>query len=166
MFREMRRKNQMLSNEESVALFKKGTSGTLALLGDDGYPYAVPMSYAYMDGKLYFHSALCGHKVDAINAYDKASFCVIIKDDVVPQKYTTYFRSVIAFGKIRILDEDAQVRRALIALAKKYHPMGTMARHDAEIAGGVKRLCVMEMTVEHLSGKEAIELTGARQTDV
>ena len=81
-FREMRRKRQQLSEEESIGILQKATAGTLALLGDNGYPYAVPISYVYADGKLYFHSALSGHKVDAIRNCDKASFCVIDKDDV------------------------------------------------------------------------------------
>jgi len=72
-FREMRRKRQQLSNEDSVGILQRATSGTLALLGDNGYPYAVPISYVYSDGKLYFHSALSGHKVDAIRNYKKAS---------------------------------------------------------------------------------------------
>ena len=76
-FREMRRKRQQLSEEESISILRKSTAGTLALLGDNDYPYAVPISYVYADGRLYFHSALNGHKVDAIRKYDKASFCVI-----------------------------------------------------------------------------------------
>ena len=90
----MRRKRQQLAEEE-IAILEKATTGTLALLGDNDYPYAVPISYVYHDGKLYFHSALTGHKVDAIRKCDKASFCVIEKDDVQPEKYTTFFRSVI-----------------------------------------------------------------------
>ena len=96
-FREMRRKRQQLSKEESIAILEKATAGTLALLGDDDYPYAVPISYVYHEGKLYFHSALAGHKVDAIRKCENASFCVIEQDDVQPKKYTTFFRSVIAF---------------------------------------------------------------------
>lgn len=96
-FREMRRKRQLLSDEESIRILKTATAGTLALLGDEDYPYAVPLSYVYNDGRLYFHSALNGHKIDAIRKYDKASFCVIEKDEVRPEKYTTFFRSVIAF---------------------------------------------------------------------
>ena len=88
-FRDMRRKRQQLSEEESIAILEKATAGTLALLGDDDYPYAVPISYVYYEGKLYFHSALAGHKVDAIHKCDKASFCVIEQDDVQPKKYTT-----------------------------------------------------------------------------
>ena len=65
-FREMRRKRQQLSEEESIGILQRATSGTLALLGDNGYPYAIPISYVYSDGNLYFHSALSGHKVDAI----------------------------------------------------------------------------------------------------
>ena len=105
-FREMRRKRQQLAEEESIAILEKATAGTLALLGDNDYPYAVPISYVYHDGKLYFHSALAGHKVDAIRKCDKASFCVIEQDDVQPEKYTTFFRSVIAFGRIHIIEDD------------------------------------------------------------
>ena len=89
-FRDMRRKRQQLSEAESIGILQKATSGTLALLGDNGYPYAVPISYVYHEGKLYFHSALSGHKVDAIRQCDKASFCVIELDDVQPKKYTTF----------------------------------------------------------------------------
>ncbi len=107
-FRDMRRKRQQLSVEESIGILQKATSGTLALLGDNGYPYAVPISYVYSEGKLYFHSALTGHKVDAIKSHDKASFCVIDNDDVKPHEYTTYFRSVIAFGRIHIIEDEVE----------------------------------------------------------
>ena len=107
-FRQMRRKRQQLAVEESIAILEKATAGTLALLGDNDYPYAVPISYVYHDGKLYFHSALTGHKVDAIRKCDKASFCVIEKDDVQPEKYTTFFRSVIAFGRIHIIEDEQE----------------------------------------------------------
>ena len=125
MFREMRRIKQALSKEESIQILEKGTSGVLALSGDDGYPYAVPISYVYADSRLYFHSAKCGHKIDAILKCPKASFCVIEQDVVVPEKYTTFFRSVIAFGQIRILEESSEIRSAVEMLAVKYHPNDT-----------------------------------------
>jgi len=107
-FRQMRRKRQQLSQEESIDILRKATSGTLALLGDHNYPYAVPISYVYSDGKLFFHSALSGHKVDAIRNHDKASFCVIEQDQVQPKEFTTYFRSVIAFGRTHIIEDEKE----------------------------------------------------------
>ena len=79
-FREMRRKKQALSQQEVADILHKRTSGVLALLGDNDYPYAVPISYVYDDGKIYFHSVKSGHKIDAIQRTTKASFCVIDKD--------------------------------------------------------------------------------------
>lgn len=121
-FRAMRRKRQQLSEEESIGILQKATAGTLALLGDGGYPYAVPISYVYADGKLYFHSALSGHKVDAIKNCDKASFCVIEKDDVQPAKYTTYFRSVIPFGRIHIIEDEQEKFEQPVCLATDIIP--------------------------------------------
>ena len=93
MFREMRRRKQQLSESECSAILARGTSGVLALRGDEGYPYAVPLSYVYDDRKIYFHSAKAGHKIDAIRSCSKASFCVIDQDEVVPEEYTTYFKA-------------------------------------------------------------------------
>ena len=122
MFRQMRRKCQQLAEEESTAILQKATAGTLALLGDNDYPYAVPISYVYHEGKLYFHSALAGHKVDAIRKCDKASFCVIEQDDVQPKKYTTFFRSVIAFGRIHIIDDETEKLKTARMLGNRYNP--------------------------------------------
>ena len=85
MFRAMRRKRQQLSREEAEAILERGTSGVLAVAGDNGYPYAVPLSYVYQDGKLWFHCAKSGHKLDAVRREEKASFCVIDQDLVVPE---------------------------------------------------------------------------------
>ena len=82
MFREMRRKKQLLALEESTAVLECGTSGVLAVLGDHGYPYAVPISYVYDGAHIYFHCAKAGHKLDAVKRNQKASFCVIGKDEV------------------------------------------------------------------------------------
>ena len=122
MFREMRRKKQALPAEEVSAILHRGTSGVLALSGDDDYPYAVPISYVFDGAKLYFHCAKDGHKLDAIQRSSKASFCVIDQDQIVPEKYTTYFRSVMAFGQIRIIQDEKEKRAAIEKLAKKYSP--------------------------------------------
>ena len=156
-FREMRRKRQQLSEAESVALLKKATSGTLALLGDNGYPYAVPISYVYSEGKLYFHSALSGHKVDAIRNYDKASFCVIAKDDVQPEKFTTFFRSVIAFGRIHIIEDEVEKLKTARMLGNRYNPNHEEALQK-ELEKGLPRMLMIRFDIEHLTGKEAKEL--------
>lgn len=157
-FREMRRKKQSLSQQETEDILNKGSSGVLALLGDNGYPYAVPVSYVYNDGKLYFHSAKSGHKIDAIRRTAKASFCVTDKDLIVPEEYTTYFRSVIVFGQIRVIEDDSEKRTAIEKLAVKYAPEDSAANRDNAINREWKPLCMLEMTIDHIMGKEAIEL--------
>ena len=158
MFREMRRKKQKLSKEECERILYDGTSGVLALHGDDGYPYTVPISYVYDGEKLWFHSAKSGHKIDAVLKNDKASFCVIDQDQIVPEEYTTYFRSVIAFGRIRIAEDDTEKRSAIEKLALKYSPDDTDENREKAIEREWNPLCILEMEIEHLSGKQAIEL--------
>ena len=160
-FRAMRRKRQQLSEDESVEILRKATSGTLALLGDNGYPYAVPISYVYADGKLYFHSALSGHKVDAIRGCDKASFCVIEKDEVHPEKYTTFFRSVIAFGRVHIIEDEQEKWQTARMLGNRYNPNQEEALQK-EMADGLNRMLMIRFDIEHLTGKEAIELMRQR----
>lgn len=164
-FRQMRRKRQQLTQEESIAILQKATAGTLALLGDDGYPYAVPISYVYNEGKLYFHSALNGHKVDAIRKYDKASFCVIEQDDVQPEKYTTFFRSVIAFGRIHVIEDEKEKLEIVRMLGNRYNPNQDDALQK-EIESGLSRLLAIRLDIEHLTGKEAIELVKQHQNRV
>lgn len=161
MFREMRRKNQALPLDKNIEILERGTSGVLAVSGDDGYPYAVPLSYVYHDSKIYFHCAITGHKIDAIIKNPKASFCVIAQDNVMPKNYTTYYRSVIAFGKARILEDTTEKREALEILAAKYSPDDAQGR-SMEIDRLFQQVCMVELSIEHMTGKEAIEL--ARQS--
>ena len=76
-FREMRRGGQQLSRQEAIAILETGQTGVLAVSGDEGYPYAVPVSYVYLDDTIFFHSATTGHKIDAIKRDSRVSFCVI-----------------------------------------------------------------------------------------
>ena len=163
MFRKIRRIRQTMSEEEGIEILKNGTVGVLALLGDDGYPYSVPINYVYHDHKLYFHSAVSGHKIDAIQKYNKASFCVIAKDDVVPEKYTTFFTSAICFGKIRILENLDEVRKTIELLAIKYHPTDSVQGREYEINRFWNKFVMIELEIEHLSAKRAIELVPKKQ---
>ena len=150
-FRAMRRKRQQLTEEKSIGILQKSTAGTLALLGDNGYPYAVPISYVYADGKLYFHSALSGHKIDAIRNSDKASFCVIDQDEVHPEKYTTYFRSVIAFGRIHIIEDEQEKLATARLLGDRYNPNQEEALQK-EMEKGLSRMVMIRFDIEHLTG--------------
>jgi nitroimidazol reductase NimA-like FMN-containing flavoprotein (pyridoxamine 5'-phosphate oxidase superfamily) len=156
-FRPMRRKRQLLSEEESIHVLHQSTSGVLCVLGDDGYPYGVPISYVYHEGKLYFHSALQGHKVDAVTNGDKASFTVISMDDVKPEKFTTYFRSVICFGRVHIITDEAEKMAALRLLAERYNP-DDEAELQLEISKGFSRMLMIQFDIEHMTGKQSIEL--------
>ena len=161
MFREMRRKKQLLTQQECIDILDKGSCGVLSLLGEDGYPYGVPMSYVYSNGRLYFHCAKAGHKLDAVREYNKASFCVVAQDDVVPEKYTTIYRSVIAFGQIEELQagpRPQEVQEAIELLCGKYCPDQTAEETSNEIASALGRLCILQMNIQHLTGKQAKEL--------
>ena len=162
MFREMRRKKQLLPEEVSIRILEDNTSGVLAVYGDDGYPYAVPLSYVYDDFKIYFHSAISGHKIDAIKCNPKVSFCVIDQDEIVPEKYTTYFRSVIVFGNATILEREEDKRKAIETLAAKYSPNQVQGRMD-EIEKSIDHLCMIELSIDSMTGKEAIELVKKKQ---
>ena len=161
MFRDMRRKKQLLPQDMTEEILRRGTSGVLALAGDGGYPYAVPISYVYDGEKLYFHCAKNGHKLDAIRREDKASFCVIAQDRIVPEEFTTYFRSVIAFGRIRVLEDETEKQSAIEQLALKYAPDSTLEDRQREIQREWIPLCMLEMTIDHLTGMEAFELCRA-----
>ena len=166
----MRRLRQELPKEECEKILNKATAGVLSVMGDGGYPYGVPMSYVYAEGKLYFHSAVEGHKLDAIAKEDKCSFTIIDQDEIHPDEYTSYFRSVIAFGRMRIFDKMEDIIAGLRILGERYNP-GDHAGLQHEIGesvampGGISRtrVAVLCMEIDHLSGKEAIELVRAHK---
>lgn len=160
----MRRVKQQLSHEACEEILARGTSGVLAVLGDDNYPYAVPLSYAYDAGKIYFHSALTGHKLDAIALEPKVSFCVIDRDEIHPEKYTTYFTSVIVFGRIRTILDPTEKERTAQLFAQRFCP-NDQDGVDQEIATLRERFCMLELTIEHMTGKQAKELCGRRNKE-
>ena len=157
MFREMRRKKQELSWEDTIQVLERGTNGVLAVIGDEGYPYGVPLSYVYADGKIYFHCAPSGHKADAIRANDKVCFTVIDQDKIVAEELTSYFRSVIAFGRAVILEDPEEKLRAHIIFSEKYSA-AFPEKIQSEIKKGLTHMLMVRIDIEHLTGKEAIEL--------
>lgn len=161
-FREMRRINQGISREECLEILQRSTAGVLAVLGDGEYPYAVPLSFAYQEGKLYFHSAREGHKLDALQRCGKASFCVIDQDKIVPEEYTTYYRSVIAFGRAELVTDTKEQHDALLLLAEKYCPEDAPAHREKKSTGTEGYTAVIRFTIEHLTGKEGKALAQRR----
>lgn len=151
MFRKMRRKKQELSKEECIDILTNEPRGVLALMGDYDYPYALPMSHVYVDGKIYFHGAMKGHKHDAVQKCDKVSYCVMdsgVKND---DGWSYTFRSVIVFGKIRILTDEKDRIDKLTHLGDKFFPT-----HE-DVIDEIERLLskteVFEISIEHMSGK-------------
>ena len=114
------------------------------------------------DGSLYFHSAVQGHKVDALRRNFKASFCVVERDEIRPAEYTTYFCSVIVFGRVSILESDEEKMIALRRLGERYNPGHPAdAQHEAEKS--LSRVLIFRMDIDHLTGKQAIELVKKQQ---
>lgn len=161
-FRPMRRGRQELSREECEAVLGRGSAGVLAVAGDDGYPYAVPLSYAFDGDRLVFHCARSGHKLDAIVREPKASFCVVDQDEVHPEEYTSYFRSVIVFGTMHVIEDDDEKRAAAEVLGRRYAPEETEESLTAEIDKFWRQLTMLEMRIDHMTGKQAKELVPAR----
>ena len=144
MFRPMRRSKQQLPHEEALAILREGNTGILALSGDDGYGSL---------GRIYFHSAKAGHKIDAIERNPKASFCVIADDTVLPDKYSTAYKSVIAFGTVRLIEGDL-AHKALFDLGDKYNPHHE-DRTREEVDSAEHKCTMIEFTIDHLTGKES-----------
>ena len=161
MERKMRRFKQLLSADMSREILSSGTNGVLSLTDADGEPYGVPLSYVYDgDNCIYFHSAVAGHKIDCIKeGNQRCSFCVIAQDRIVPEEFTTYFRSVIVKGSIHIVTDGNELQVGLRLLCDKYSPGIDCSR---EIAGALHRVVVLRLDVDSLTGKEAIELVNKR----
>jgi len=152
----MRRIGQMLPEEECIEILTNEPRGVLALLGDYDYPYALPMSHVYADGKIYFHGAMTGHKNDAVEKHDKVSYCVMDEGVRNPEDDWSYiFRSVIVFGKIRTLSDDDEKIEKLTCLGDKFFP--THEETVSEIEKLLHRTEVFEITIEHMTGKTVKE---------
>ena len=151
MFRKMRRIGQEIPKEECEEILTNEPRGVLALLGDDDYPYAIPMSHVYVDGKIYFHGAQEGHKNDAVKRHTKVSYCVMDKGVKAEDSWWYTFKSVIAFGRIKTLtDRDEKIEK-LTHLGDKFFP--THEETLDEINRLLDRTEVFEITIEHMSGK-------------
>ncbi len=159
MARHMRRFKQQLPAVEAVRILRKGKYCVMAVSGDESYPYTVPVNYVYDGTAIFIHSAAQGHKIDALRRNPKCTLCVVDKDDVIPEEFTSYFRSVIVFGKAHFVETTDEKIAALRLLGDKYSPG---IKPEDEIARFIKSVCIVRIDIDRVTGKEAIELTRAR----
>lgn len=149
----MRRFKQQISEEECIRILKEEPRGVLSMLGDDGYPYGIPISHYYSedDGKIYFHGAKVGHKIDAIKANDKVSFCVYDKGYRREGEWALNINSVIVFGRIHLVEDEDKARMICTKLCRKFTDDEEYLKKELENA--LPRVQCLELTIEHMTGK-------------
>ena len=157
MFRPIRRKKRMISEKDAKKLLLHEKRAVLAVNGDDGYPFAFPINYFYEpeSGKIYFHGAKAGHKVDALKKDDKVCFTVYGNEVHEEDDWAPYLQSVVIFGRCHLIEDSGITEAKVRELAEKYYP--TKEEIDAEIAADIKAVQLYEITIEHMSGKQVQE---------
>ncbi|MBQ9437753.1 MAG: pyridoxamine 5'-phosphate oxidase family protein [Lachnospiraceae bacterium] len=153
MFRGMRRFKQQISEEECIDILKNELRGVLSVLGDDGYPYGIPLDHWYSeaDGKLYFHCAKEGHKLDAIKKCDKVSYCVMDKGFRKDGDWALNIRSVVVFGRMHIVSEEEKKKEICTNICRKF--TDDEAYLEKEMKSSFSKVCCLELTPEHMTGK-------------
>ena len=153
MFREMRRKKQQISEDVCVEVLKQQPRGVLSMIGDDGYPYGIPMDHWYCEenGKIYFHGAKEGHKIDAIKACDKVSYCVYDEGYRKEGEWALNINSVIVFGRLRPVTDLAVTEKVWRHLCRKF--TDDKEYEEKEIKHALPRVLCLELTPEHMAGK-------------
>ncbi len=156
MFRPLRRTKNAISIEETKALLVREKRGVLAVNGDDGYPFAFPINYFYNEeeGKIFFHGAKTGYKVEAIGKSDKVCFTVYgnehFTDDWAP-----FVQSAVVYGRCRLIMDPKETEERVRTFAMKYYPSAEEV--EAEIAMDIHAAQLYEITIEHMCGKQIHE---------
>lgn len=151
MFKKMRKPHMALSREESMKILEEGEYGVVSTISKDGYPYGFPMSHVVLDGSIYFHCGIVGHKLDNIINNDKVSFTVVGRTELLPEKLDTNYESVIVFGKATIVEGEEKIE-ALIEILKKYSK-DFIEEGKASIAEEKDITNVIKISIEHITGK-------------
>ena len=153
MFRKMRRWKQQISNEEALSVLKAETRGVLSMVGEDGYPYGIPMNHWYCeeDGKLYFHGAKEGQKIDLIQKNDKVCYTVVEKGRANEGEWALNARSIVVFGRIAVVAEEEKAKKICTELCRKFTDDEAYLKQELEHA--FPRVLCLELTPEHVTGK-------------
>lgn len=157
MFREIRKKKNEIGIDDIKELLDNSRRGVLAVNGDDGYPYAIPINYVYdeLNQKIYFHGSRIGHKIDALNKSDKICFTVYGNENYKDELWAPFIQSVVIFGRCHLVEKGERSIMLLKKLAMKYYPNEQMV--NEEIVRGLNAVQVFEIEIEHMSGKEVQE---------
>lgn len=157
MFRKMRRFKQELDEKECIDILKNEKRGVLSVIGDDGYPYGIPMNHWYNeeDGKLYFHGAGEGHKIDSVKRCGKASYCVMDKGFKKDGEWALNIKSVIIFGKTEIVKDKEKNKKICRELCLKFTNDFDYINNEIEKYG--EKVVCLELTPEHMTGKAVKE---------
>ena len=151
MFNEIRRKDRGIEGSEAIEVLRKCEYGTLSTVDEEGYPYGVPLSYVYANDSIYFHSALEGHKLENIKKNDKVSFSVVGQTDVLPDKFSTKYESVIIFGRAKEVFDDEKTS-AFLELINKYST-DYIEKGKIYIKNASDKTKVIKISIDHISGK-------------
>ena len=153
MFRELVRKKQQISQEECIQILKNEKRGVLSVHGDGGYPYGMPLNHYYCeeDGKLYFHSGMTGHKIDALRQNSKVSYCVYDEGYRKEGEWALNIRSVILFGQIEFLEDREKIYEISRKLSYKFTDDTAYIEREIEHSG--PRTLMFALTIEHMTGK-------------
>lgn len=153
MFRNMRRAEKATDIAQAEELLRTQNFGVLSVIGDDGYPYGVPVNYAYDEGKIYFHStSASSHKIDAIRKNEKVSFTIVPEHDMIPEKLDTMYTSVIVFGRARVLVAKEEIKEAVRSLLAGLAPE-QVSRTEQIYQSSEGKFVMVEISAEHISGK-------------
>ena len=157
MFRPIRKKKNEISTDAAKALLRSSRRGVLAVNGDDGYPYAIPINYLYDEEneKIIFHGAKAGHKVDALKKNDKICFTVFGNEVVKEEAWAPFLQSVVVFGRCHLVESQEDAIALVKKFAAKYYPNMDMVNEEAASSG--RAVQMFEIQIEHLSGKEVQE---------
>lgn len=155
MFRSMRRIKQQLSDEECIKILNEEHRGILSVLGENDYPYGLPLDFIYHDNRIIFHSAMEGHMYDSIKKHDKVSFCVLDRGKKVENEWYYVFNSVILFGKVKTVTDEKERLADIRLLGNRYFPSEDYT--EDEIRKAFERVHVFELNIEHMTGKRVTE---------
>ena len=153
MFRKMRRFKQQISEAECINVLKTQPRGVLSVVGDDGYPYGIPLSHFYCeeDGHIYFHGAGEGHKIDALKKCDKVSFCVYDEGYRREGEWSLNIKSVVVFGRIRFVDGAEKKEKICRSIGYKFTSDAEYVENEVKNDAG--RCLCLELVPEHMTGK-------------